>query len=40
MTLKLLHKEYSVRSKENKDTPYAYSSYCEHHQSYVGNIKL
>jgi hypothetical protein len=35
MTLKLLHKEYSVRAKDNNGIPYAYRTYCVY-----GNIKV
>ena len=31
MTLKLLHKEYSIWAKDNKGIPYAYRTYCEHY---------
>ena len=40
MTLKLLHKEYSLRAKENKGIPYAYRTYCEHYQDYAGKYKV
>ena len=40
MTLKLLHKEYSLRTKENKGIPYAYRTYCEHYQDYAGKYKV
>ena len=40
MTLKLLHKEYSIRAKDNKGIPYAYRTYCEHYQDYAGKYKV
>ena len=40
MTLKLLHKEYSIRAKDNKGIPYAYRTYCEHYQNYAGKYKV
>ena len=40
MTLKLLHKEYSVRAKDNNGIPYAYRTYCEHYQNYAGKYKV
>lgn len=40
MTLKLLHKEYCIRAKENKGIPYAYRTYCEHYQDYAGKYKV
>lgn len=40
MTLKLLHKEYRFRAKENKGIPYAYRTYCEHYQDYAGKYKV
>ncbi len=40
MTLKLLHKEYSIRAKDNKGMPYAYRTYCEHYQNYAGKYKV
>lgn len=40
MTLKLLHKEYSERAKDNNQIPYAYRTYCEHYQSYAGKYKV
>lgn len=40
MTLKLLHKEHSIRAKDNKGIPYAYRTYCEHYQDYAGKYKV
>src|SRR5690625_2844414 len=40
MTLRLLHKEYSQRAKEQQVLPYAYRTYCEHYQNYAGKYKV
>ena len=40
MTLKLLHKEYNIRAKDNKVIPYTYRTYCEYYQDYVGKYKV
>lgn len=40
MTLRLLHREYSQRAKEQQVLPYAYRTYCEHYQSYAGKYKV
>lgn len=40
MTLILLHKEYSGRTKDNNGIPYAYRTYYEHYQNYAGKYKV
>lgn len=40
MTLKLLHKECSIRAQNNNGISYAYRTYCEHYQDYAGKYKV
>ncbi|UUX35235.1 IS21 family transposase [Fundicoccus culcitae] len=40
MTLKLLHKEYCQRAKDNQAIPYAYRTYCEQYGDYAGKYKV
>src|SRR5699024_3464163 len=40
MTLRLLHKEYCQRAKEQQVLPYAYRTYCEHYRNYADKYKV
>lgn len=40
VSLTLLHKEYSLKAKENNSIPYAYRTYCEHYRRYAGKYKV
>lgn len=40
MTLRLLHKEYCQRAKEQQVLPYAYRTYCEHYRNFARKYKV
>jgi len=39
MTLKLLHREYEQRARDNKKIPYAYRTFCRHYGKYAKKHK-